>query len=223
MHYLEIGGAEISLIGLLQALDPQKIDVDLFIYSHRGPLMKYIPNWVNLLPENPVYAAIEIPLLDTIKLGHWKVAYRRLVAKWKHFWYRHKKTQTLDDSSIMQYIGDYVTPVLPRINPNRYYDLAISFLTPHNIVRDKVMAKLKVAWIHTDYSTVSVNVEQELPVWSAYNYIISISQQVTDAFLKTFPTLKPKIIEIENILSPSFVRSRANEFDVDETMNTNLK
>lgn len=36
IHYLEIGGAEMSLIGLLQALDYTKYDVDLFVYSHRG-------------------------------------------------------------------------------------------------------------------------------------------------------------------------------------------
>ena len=58
MHYLELGGAEMALIGLLHALDPEKVDVDLFIYSHQGPLMKHIPKWVNLLPEVPAYAVI---------------------------------------------------------------------------------------------------------------------------------------------------------------------
>ncbi len=43
MHYLELGGAEMALIGLLHALDPERVDVDLFIYDHRGPLMRFIP------------------------------------------------------------------------------------------------------------------------------------------------------------------------------------
>ena len=34
MHYLELGGAEISLIGLLQVLDYSRYDVDLFIHRH---------------------------------------------------------------------------------------------------------------------------------------------------------------------------------------------
>lgn len=42
IHYLEIGGAETSLIGLLNALDYTKIDVDLFIYRHTGELMSAI-------------------------------------------------------------------------------------------------------------------------------------------------------------------------------------
>ena len=43
MHYLELGGAEMALIGLLHALDQEKVHVDLFIYDHRGPLMRFIP------------------------------------------------------------------------------------------------------------------------------------------------------------------------------------
>ena len=48
MHYMEIGGAEISLIGLLQAIDYSRYDVDLFIHSHQGELMQFIPKEVNL-------------------------------------------------------------------------------------------------------------------------------------------------------------------------------
>lgn len=67
MHYLELGGAEMALIGLLCALDPSRVDVDLFIYSHQGPLMKFIPKWVNLLPEDPAYSVVERPIVETIK------------------------------------------------------------------------------------------------------------------------------------------------------------
>ena len=91
------------------------------------------------------------------------------------------------------------------------YDLAISFLTPHNIVLDKVNAKKKMAWIHTDYSKIDINVALELPIWNGYDYIASISKDVTTTFLSTFPSLKNKIVEIRNILSPLFVRSRAKE------------
>ena len=67
MHYMELGGAEISLIGLLQAVDYTKYDVDLFIYSHQGELMKFIPKEVNLLAENPAYSMIEKPVKEVLK------------------------------------------------------------------------------------------------------------------------------------------------------------
>ena len=66
IHYLELGGAERSLIGLLRALDYSKVNVDLFVYSHRGELMKEIPQDVNLLPEIPEYAQMERPLKDVL-------------------------------------------------------------------------------------------------------------------------------------------------------------
>ena len=220
MHYLELGGAEMALVGLLDALDPRKTDVDLFVYSHQGPLMKFIPAWVNLLPEVKAYAMIEKPLATALKNGALGVVAGRLAAKCRHRRYmkKHPGTGSLD-ASVFQYVGNCVTPFLPAINPATEYDLCISFLTPHNIGRDKVRARKRLAWIHTDYSTVHVNAELELPVWAAYDRIASISPDVTRSFVRTFPMLEDKIIGIENIISPSFVRSRAEEFDASAELN----
>ena len=52
---------------------------------------------------------------------------------------------------------------------------------------------------------------------------IAMSPDVTTSFLKTFPSLSSKIIEIENILSPAFVRSRADEFDASDEMTGGVK
>lgn len=213
MHYLELGGAEMALLGLLHALDPKRVDVDLFVYSHRGPLMQYIPEWVNLLPQIGSYAVIEEPMATAVKRGYLGVVVGRLMAKWKFKQFRKKHPVHGDDGAIMQYIGDYVTPHLPKISPEVEYDLCISFLTPHNIGRDKVRTKKRLAWIHTDYSTVDINSERELPVWDAYDNIASISPEVTNAFVNRFPSLKSKVIEIENILPKDYVLSRTEEFD----------
>ena len=214
---MEIGGAEISLIGLLQALDYSKYDVDLFVYSHQGELMQFIPKEVHLLPENGVYAHIEQSMKDALLHGYLRLVLARLKAKWQHKMYlKHK--DVADSAAIFQYVANAVTPVLPSLYKYGEYDLAISFLTPHNIVLDKVKAKKKVCWIHTDYSTVDVNTALEQPVWVEYDHIVSISPDVTRTFLKVFPSLKNKIVEMENILSPQFVRKRAEEFDVSAEM-----
>lgn len=210
IHYLEIGGAEMSLIGLLQSFDYSKVEVDLFVYRHQGELLAMIPKEVNLLPEIPEYAQIEAPLKETIKKGYWHIAYGRLKAKWEHRQFV-KRNHPIDGSAIFGYIAKDVTPYLPDINPETTYDLAISFLTPHNIVLQKVKARKKACWIHTDYTKVAVNAELELPVWGGYDHIVSISEEVTASFLKVFPTLKDKIVLIENILSEKFVRERAGD------------
>lgn len=214
MHYMELGGAEMALLGLLGALDPGRVDVDLFIYSHQGPLMDYIPGHVNLLPEKGPYSVIERPMGEALRRGHLGVVSGRLLAKWRYRNFRKKHPADGDDGAIMQYVGNCVTPVLPKINPEVEYDLCISFLTPHNIGSDKVRAKKRLAWIHTDYSTVSVNPDLELPVWNSYDYIASISPEVTRSFLTVFPSLAAKIVDIENMLSSAFVLGRAEEKDV---------
>ena len=209
IHYFEIGGAETSLIGLLQALDHKRVDVDLFLNDHRGEMMAHIPTWVNVLPPCKAYTMIERPIKEVIKAGCIHIALTRLWAKIR-FWLYARKRQPIDSSAIFGYVGRYVTPLLPSLKHLGEYDLAISFVTPHNIVLDKVQAKKKICWIHTDYTYIDVNTVLELPVWNGYDHIISISKDVTQNFCQIFPTLHDKIIEIENILSPKFIRQQAD-------------
>lgn len=213
MHYLEIGGVETSLIGLLHSFDYSKYDVDLFLYAHRGELMRYIPNAVHLLPEIKKYALLEIPIFDVFKQGAIDIALARLWGKYKYSQYARKNKVT-EKSGIFQYIQDAVVSFLPSLEEYGTYDLAISFLTPHRIVLEKVKAKKKVAWIHTDYSAIQIDAQKELVVWQGYDYIVSISDEVTRTFLKTFPILRAKIILIENILPSKMIRCRANEENI---------
>jgi hypothetical protein len=220
IHYMEIGGAERALLGLLSALDPEKVDIDLFVNQHTGEFMPLIPDYVNLLPEIAEYTCIERPMATIVKEGHWGIAMRRIMAKLQHKWY----IKTIDNdseehyTSAFQYVADAVEGALPSLRYLGEYDLAISFLHPHNIVLNKVKAKKKICWIHTDYSTIHVNYDKELKVWGSFDYIASISEECTTAFLKRFPKLKNKIILIENILSPLLIRQLADCEDVSAEM-----
>lgn len=215
IHYLEIGGAERALLGLLSSLNPDKVDIDLFVNQHTGEFMPLIPEWVNLLPEISEYTCIERPITTIVKEGHVGIALRRIWAKHKHKQYLNTLTveQRQHDASVFQYVADAVEGALPSLAHLGEYDLAISFLQPHNIVLNKVKAKKKICWIHTDYSTIHVNHDLELPVWNAFDYVVSISDDCTRAFVQTFPELKDKIVLIENILSPLFVRQQADLYE----------
>lgn len=216
MHYMEIGGAETALVGLLNALDPARVDVDLFLYDHRGEMMQFIPEWVNLLPQIPKYSVLERPIVEFVKHGFWGIAAARLWAKCLSQKVYKRSGSKLENNGGLDKMSKCTTPLLPKINPSVTYDLAISFLTPHRIVAEKVKAKKKIAWIHTDYTRVWVDAEDELKVWQKYDYVASISGDVTNTFLQVFPSLAPKIVEIENILSPTFVRKRAELQNVDK-------
>ena len=219
IQYLEIGGAERSLIGLLNAIDYTRYEVDLFVYDHRGEFMPLIPKAVRLLPEIKEYAAINRPIKDIVKEGQISIAIARIFAKIQYTIY-HKIHRPKEGSGIFQYVADCVTPFLPSLKKYGTYDLAISFLTPHNIVRDKVKAQQKIAWIHTDYSTISVHAEKELPVWKSFDRIMAVSEGVRKTFLQTFPTLADKVEVMENILSPAFVQEQADMQEVTDEMPT---
>lgn len=216
MHYMEIGGAETALVGLLNALDPARVDVDLFLYDHRGEMMQFIPEWVNLLPQIPKYSVLERPIVELVKRGFWGIAAARMWAKRISKVAYKRSGSKLENYGGIDKMSKCTTPLLPKINQSVTYDLAISFLTPHRIVAEKVKAKKKIAWIHTDYTRVWVDAEEELKVWQKYDYVASISSDVTNTFLQVFPSLAPKIVEIENILSPAFVRKRAELEDTDK-------
>lgn len=213
MHYMELGGAESALLGLLQAHDPERADVDLFLYAHRGELLEFIPiEKVNLMYEMVDYSLLESPIVDVLKRGYLKLAHARVMGRKETDRYAKNNTKGLDDFSCFVYQQKRTLPLLPAINPMVEYDLAISFMTPHFIVLDKVRAKKKLGWIHTDYTNVFLNKEMELAMWGRLDYIASISEEVGNKFCEVFPTLKEKIIPIENILSSAFILHRAEEF-----------
>lgn len=220
MHYMELGGAERALLGLLNALDTDKVDVDLFLNQHTGEFMPLIPDKITLLPERRGYNALERPIKQILKERQFGVAIGRWRARRRYKEYHETLTaeEKRFDSSAFHYVADSVQPFLPSLEDLGEYDLAISFLQPHNIVLNKVKAKKKIAWIHTDYSTVHFNTALELPVWAGFDYIASISPDCTKSFLKAFPSLENKIIEIENILSSDFIRQQAELLDVSDEM-----
>jgi len=211
---LEIGGVERSLIGLLHAIDYSQYDVDLFLYAHEGEFMDMIPRHVHLLPQIEKYSMFEKPIKQVLKQKYFYIAFVRLFSKL--FLFLKSKIHTDSSASLMNYYCKYSVPNLPPIS-ERSYDLGISFLTPHYFLLENVEAKKKIAWIHTDYSCISVDKNFEMKMWEKLDYIPAVSESCKNAFIKTFPQLKNKTIVIENTLSPEFVWQQA-KLDVSDEM-----
>lgn len=221
-HALEIGGAERALLGLLNSFDYNQYDIDLFLLRHSGELMDLIPNEVNIIPMQSKYSCLAVPFFDIIKKGNLDLAIGRIEGKLRAKYF-NKKMNYRDSVAALEYSHKYTKKYMPMMS-DKAYDLAISFLTPHYFVSEKVRAKKKIAWIHTDYSYLNLDIASELKMWSAYDNIISISNDVTKAFLTKFPSLENKIVLIENILSKAFIESQAEMFDVtDEMANSDIK
>lgn len=217
-HALELGGAERSLIGLLEAMQSSDYQIDLFLLRHAGEMLSDVPKNVNLLPEIPAYTVLARPMKEVLKEGHILLTFARMFGKICAGVYK-KKHHFKDSGVALEYSHKYTCPFMPPIQPDTEYDLAISFLTPHYFVAKKVRAKKKVAWIHTDYSNVQIHVQSELKMWDVFEHIISISDDVTNHFVQVFPTLQDKIIKMENILPEQSIARKANIDGVAELRN----
>ncbi|MEI4828901.1 glycosyltransferase [Bacillus sp. FJAT-53711] len=215
MYSLNIGGAERSLIGLLESFDYKKYDVDLFLYRHEGEFFSLIPKEVNLLPTIKRYTTFERPVKNIIREGHIYLGCMRILAKLKAKVKNKGLKKEQGTYKQMQYTWNYSMPILPKIE--KQYDVAISFLGPHNFILDKVNANLKLGWNHTDYFTI-VNPDKKLDekMWSRLDYIVNVSKDCEESFLRVFPNLRHQSIIIENILSSTFVTEQANDDINDE-------
>ena len=221
---MEIGGAERSLISLLNSFDFDKYQVDLFLLRKEGELLKYIPKEVNILPENDKYKQLATPIIKVIKEKHIDIFLGRLQSKIASNIYDIFHKPVNESYVELEYSHKFTKKFMPNIS-EKEYDLAISFLTPHYFVQEKIIAKKKIAWIHTDYSYIDIDIKSELRMWFKYDNIVAISKGVKQSFLKKFPQLANKIILIENIIDPDIIRKQAlekNKIEEFDSENINL-
>lgn len=216
-HAMEIGGAERALLGLLENIDTSRYNVDLFLMRHKGELLECIPDNINILPEIPQYSCLAVPIKEVLIKGQIRIALGRIIGNYRAKKKVAKRHFTEANGVAIEYSHKYTKRYMPIIS-DQEYDLAISFLTPHYLVTEKVKAKKKIAWIHTDYDNVKVDTESELKMWEKYDNIISISDNVTVNFLKTFPTLSSKIQVIENIMPMECMLKKAKEKIIHDDM-----
>ncbi|MCI2255202.1 glycosyltransferase [Domibacillus sp. PGB-M46] len=202
---MEVGGVERSLISMLNNFDYSRYAVDLMLYSHTGEFMDLLPAQPNLLEESKAYRTFRMSIGETIKAGKIPLGAARILAKYRASLHRSEE----NGYKQMQYMWKYSLPFLPSLN--KQYDVAISYLWPHYFVAEKVKAKTKIAWIHTDFSTVHTNIKMDIQMWNQYDYIIAVSAECKNAFIKKYPLLESKVIVIENIMSPEFVQALSEE------------
>ena len=206
---MEVGGVERSLISMLNNFDYKNNEVDLMLYSHTGDFMNLLPNKHNLLDEIPQYATYRKSIKEVIDEKRYILALTRILANLNSKIFA--KVKRFDEPGYyqMQLMWKYALPFLPKMD--KEYDVAISYLWPHYFVAEKVKAKKKIAWIHTDYSTIETDIIMDLKMWDKFDYIIAVSEECKNAFLNKYPSLQDKVKVIENITSPEFIRKMASE------------
>ncbi|WP_274648620.1 glycosyltransferase [Paenibacillus humicola] len=206
---MEVGGVERSLAGMLNRFDYENYEVDLMLYRHKGEFMALLPPAVKLLKELPPYTTFRKSISEIFREKRLAIGFGRLLAKLHADWAGKLRRSAEPGYYQMQLMWKYTLPFLPKLEQE--YDAAISYLWPHDFVAEKVSAKTKIAWIHTDYSTVSTEPALDLAVWNKFDVIVAVSEACRRSFLAKYGSLQDKVIVIENMASPLFIRMMATE------------
>ncbi|MEI6598794.1 MAG: glycosyltransferase, partial [bacterium] len=132
---MHLGGVERSLISLLESLPKGSVQVNLFLCDQSGDLLSQIPADVNLLPPSPWYLALCLPIVRVLSTKQFLIGLSRLFAKAVRF---IRGLLGLAPGFLLTRSYRYAGVFLPKI-PGEY-DLAISFLKPHDFVISKARA-----------------------------------------------------------------------------------
>jgi glycosyltransferase involved in cell wall biosynthesis len=208
INNLNCGGAEKSLVSLLQTIDYSKYAVDLFVFKHEGVFFENLPKEVHILREQKIvpylYSSTTSALLKAVKNFNFKAIRLRL-----HLYLLSKKHQS--GVAVEQYFWKYYVKGLSPLE--KEYDIAVGFQekNPIYFCVDKVKAKTKIGWIHTDLEKLQLDFMHEQYYFEQLDHIITVSEGLTERLQLQQPQFKLKIVTIENVISSKVLKDLSKE------------
>lgn len=198
-----LGGSTTALLSFMNSLDPNRYSVDLQLFRNRGPLLKEIPSYVQLLPEAQLYVGAKGRLMKIWKLV---VSGYFLKILWRGI--RHKKVIS------PEVLADFSAKMLSRKNVT-HYDYAIGFLEgwSDRYLAWNVEADNKYAWLHSTFANITKDPEVEMNWMKCVDRIAFVTDACRDAFVQTVPSMKNKAIIIQNITDSDIIQSRSEDID----------
>ena len=211
---IDVGGVERSLIGLLSAFDYEKYDVDLFLFSQKGEFFDLLPSKCRLLPEDKRPASLYKSTRELIREKDFLAVLPRLAAKAYialNVGVKKRERHKQGGASLQQAYWDFSIKPIKALEKD--YDAALSFIWPHHFVAKKVKAKVKLAWVHTDYNIVAIDKKRDEAIWQHFDKIAVVSDECGKIFKGVYPSLASKVLTIENVLSKDHIINQADAFD----------
>lgn len=199
---LGLGGAERSLLNLLNNIDKDRFEIDLQVFNDTGILKHYLNKDIKLLSlpsviielTNPWYKCIYQPklLINRLRYSfHIRKGKLKNAAKAVKFW---------------QLFADF-------FNENEeYYDYAIAYSQgiPTFYVVDKVKARKKFTWLNVEYELKEPVKTFNRNYYEIFDNIVSVSEKVRMHFVKNlFPELSSKLTTIYDIIDSTFIEKEA--------------
>lgn len=190
---LHCGGAEKSLISLLQSLDYDAVDVDLLTLIDTGIFRRYIPERVNIIKMPPSRGLIA-------RLG--KAAYSLV-------WRFYKMAGIRRHASELRWT--FASKTYPPLD--RHYDVAIAYQQglPTYYISECVKANKKIAWINIDLEHAGYNKKFVNRYYDRYDNLVAVSAQLHDTLRTTDFVDRSKLVTVYDILNEDLIRKMALE------------
>lgn len=201
MPALNSGGAEKSLINLLNIIDNKKYDIDLLLLKKEGIFLEQVPAYVNILDtSNTLKYAYKLDKKLFSSLSGIKSGFLRIVST------GFCKLVYKENNRQQRWIKFY-KKYLPTLEET--YDIAIGFLEgdASYFVIDKVKAKKKILWIHNDFNEIKKSEDQYYyaEYFNQANQVISISDKCVQILADNYPNMKDKFFCLPNLTSSSLL------------------
>lgn len=202
---MRIGGAEKSLVNLLNLIDLNKYDVNLLMFKPEGDFLQQIPSGIHILKTDPslFYAykcdknvfscktGIRSEILRIFSTGVCKILYGNCARQKR--WTKFYKT------------------LLPKLDSE--YDVAIGYLEgdASYYVIDKVNAKRKILWVHSNFENIKKN--EDAAAYKEYfckaDSVVSISDKCVQVLQDNYPDMRNKFVFLPNLTSSVVLKNTA--------------
>ncbi|MFD0588422.1 glycosyltransferase [Paenibacillus sp. GCM10027627] len=203
MNHLDCGGAEKALVSLLQVIDYERYEVDLLLFKQEGLFLGHVPKQVRVLVPPADYRYYDMPLKEAALQLLKKGAVRGLLARL----YLGLVMRTEGNAAKREQLAwRHIVRTFEGLEGS--YDAAVGFLekTPIYYIVDKVEAKTKIGWIHTDYVRMGMDARLDEPYFRRLDHIVTVSEECGGTLRREFANYTGKIKVIQNIVSPAVIR-----------------
>ena len=201
---LRIGGAEKSLVTLLNLFDYEKYQVDLMLFARGGEFEELLPKQVNVLDAPEMFKYSQIPWSSLkVKLK----SPLKMLAQLKYsFAIRATRSDSVNQAVLLW--KSYARCIQEL---EKTYDCAIAYGQggPTFYVADKVKAKRKIAWINAVYLPKGKYLKYIDMVYHKYDKLVGVSDNIEKLLLDTFHIQEKKITVVRDIIDASFAKRMA--------------
>ncbi|MBQ8227978.1 MAG: glycosyltransferase [Clostridia bacterium] len=201
---LKSGGAEKSLVTLLQLFDYDKYDVSLFMFRREGLFLEHLPYQVRILDAGENYRLFDgdsgIAIKSFIKKGRFDLAFARFLY-----------AKSLKNPDGYKREVDLWKQMKRTLNyPKEHYDCVIGYLEgPSNWLAEEIDAAKKIGYLHIYLDKTSLNKENFIRRIKSFDEFITVSPECKENIKKSCSDYE-NVHLIHNIISPSFINKASD-------------